>query len=146
MSVCASIRPSHPRVVRWVCNSAKTAISIATYLAPISCRSIVDVQHSYYFDLVVTLISSPMEHILCAGFDLIHITNNANSGKGCKKLQFSAFIICYVWYIVCMRLFQNICTCRNICCTYTICFCIWLAQIKWLLNCHMIGANQLQKH
>ena len=61
-------------------DSAQTASHICTYLVPISCKIIVDVQHTFHFDL-----------------DLI-----SDSGKGHKKHSF--FCILYIrWVVLCVR-------------------------------------------
>ena len=61
--------------IRWVVlcvrDSAQTASHISTYLVPINCTIIVDVQHTFQFDL--DFISDP--------------------GQGHKKLSFSAYFI-----------------------------------------------------
>ena len=61
--------------LRWVVlcvrDSAQTASHICTHLMPINCTIIVDVQHTFHFD-----------------HDLI-----SDSGKGHKKLSFSAYFI-----------------------------------------------------
>ena len=38
------------RVVQYVCDSAQTASHVCTYLVPINCTIIVDVQHAFHFD------------------------------------------------------------------------------------------------
>ena len=65
----------HPSVPASVClrDSAQTASHICTYLVPINWTIIVDVSHTFYFDL--DLISDP--------------------GQGHKKLKFSCIL--YVW-------------------------------------------------
>ena len=45
------------QVVLCVSDSAQTASHICTYLVPINCKTIVDVQHTFHFDL--DLISDP---------------------------------------------------------------------------------------
>ena len=65
--------------LRWVVlcvrDSAQTASHICTYLVPINCTIIVDVQHTFHFDL--DFISDP--------------------GRGHKNLVFSA---CFIWIIM----------------------------------------------
>ena len=43
------------RVVLCVCDSAQTASHICTHLVPINCTIIVDVQHTFHFDLDLIL-------------------------------------------------------------------------------------------
>ena len=70
-SVCLSVRQSRIGMVLCVRDSAQTASHICAHLMPINCTIIVDVQHTFHFDL-----------------DLI-----SDSGKGHKKLSFSAYFI-----------------------------------------------------
>ena len=71
MSVCACVRPSRIRIILYIRDSAQTASHIFTYLVPINCTIIVDVQHTFHFDL--DLISDP--------------------GQGHEKFSFSAYFI-----------------------------------------------------
>ena len=64
------VHPSRIGVVLCVRDSAQTASHICTHLMPINCTIIVDVQHTFHFDL-----------------DLI-----SDSGKGHKKPSFSAYL------------------------------------------------------
>ena len=52
MSGCASVCPSRMRVVLRVHDSAQNVSHICTYLVPINCTIIVDVQHTFHFDFV----------------------------------------------------------------------------------------------
>ena len=75
-----SVRPSRIGVVLCVRDSAQTASHICTHLMPINCTIIVDVQHTFHFDI-----------------DLI-----SDSGKCHKKLSF--FCIIYIrWVVLCVR-------------------------------------------
>ena len=46
-----SVHPSQIGVVLCVCDSAQAASHISTHLVPINCTVIVDVQHTFHFDL-----------------------------------------------------------------------------------------------
>ena len=46
------------RVVLCVCDSAQTASHICTHLVPINCTIIVDVQHTFHFDLDLIVFSA----------------------------------------------------------------------------------------
>ena len=51
----ACVRASRIRVVLCVRDSAQTASHICTYLVPINCTIIVDVQHTFHFGLDLIL-------------------------------------------------------------------------------------------
>ena len=75
-----SVRPSRIGVVLCARDSAQTASHIFTYLVPINCTIIVDVQHTFHFDL--DFISDP--------------------GQGHNKTLFSCIL--YIrWVVLCVR-------------------------------------------
>ena len=154
MSVHACVHPSRIGVVLCVRDSAQTASHIYTHLMPINCTIIVDVQHTFHFDL-----------------DLI-----SDSGKGHKNLVF-LHTLYKMGGTLCARLSPNRFTYLHIlganqCATYLsflpwlyfrsrtrshkLCFpayfiedgwylCAWLSP-NHLTYFHIIGANQLYNH